>query len=134
MLFTAVLGLLTTAALATAIPTELAPRAVSIQQMHQDLHNTEGCNLLPGQNCAGSSMHDVIVVFDGTDKTKEISMYVAATNAAGGSIVHEYPGHGFSGFVPEQVLTLIAAQGKPMGVKIQDNACMTIPWCGEAPC
>jgi hypothetical protein len=42
--------------------------------------------------------------------------------------------HRFSGFVPAPVVEIVKAHGKQFDVKVYENACAEIPWCGEAPC
>ncbi|KAF2785747.1 hypothetical protein K505DRAFT_261407 [Melanomma pulvis-pyrius CBS 109.77] len=128
-------------ALAAPAPLNAAPRAISLQQMHAELQTGETCNLpTPGQNCAGAARKDVILSYVNSSKQavkgphEALAMYIAATKAAGGEIAHEYADYGFSGFIPEPVLALIKAHGEPLGLRAMENACASIPWCGEAPC
>lgn len=43
-------------------------------------------------------------------------------------------GISFTAFIPESVVALMSAHGQTCGVKIYDNGCAGVPWCGEAPC
>lgn len=40
----------------------------------------------------------------------------------------------FTGFIPAGVVELMIARGGESGVRVYENGCAGIPWCGEAPC
>lgn len=40
----------------------------------------------------------------------------------------------FSAYIPDQVVSLMQKHGEGLGVRVHENACAEIPWCGEAPC
>ncbi|KAF2472854.1 uncharacterized protein BDR25DRAFT_341657 [Lindgomyces ingoldianus] len=130
MRYTAALIALLATAMATPTPT-----TSNILQMRSDLRRSDACIMpTPGNNCAGATMKDVIVEFPtGIAKDKQ-TMMIGAVKNAGGTILYDWNDFGFSAYIPEQVLTLMKAHGDTFGMKVFDNACAEIPWCGEAPC
>ncbi|KAF2731341.1 hypothetical protein EJ04DRAFT_514690 [Polyplosphaeria fusca] len=119
------------AAMAVASPTV---RATSrLQDLASQTRQSDGCNLpTPGKNCAGVAMRDVIVSYPTTISKNQTDLVIGAVKTAGGNVIYNWNTFGFSGFVPDDVLNL-AKVGIPT-MKIFDNGCSEIPWCGEAPC
>ncbi|ORY18924.1 hypothetical protein BCR34DRAFT_258555 [Clohesyomyces aquaticus] len=126
---TLIVGLIATT---LATPT---PSSSKILQMRSDLRRSDACTMpTPGSNCAGAVMKDVIVEFPTGVAKEQKDMMNGAVQNAGGKIIYDWSDFGFSAYVPDQVLALMKAHGSTFGMKVFDNACAEIPWCGEAPC
>ncbi|KAF2199184.1 hypothetical protein GQ43DRAFT_465020 [Delitschia confertaspora ATCC 74209] len=133
-------------ALSSPVPsTPLTSRTTSstLTQLHTSLLASGACKLPePGSNCAGAAMKDVIIDYGknatsvsggGVDKSfREMMLGVAKTS--GGKVLYDWGSFGFSAYIPEDVLNLMKAHGSTVGMKVHENACAEIPWCGEAPC
>ncbi|OAG00939.1 uncharacterized protein CC84DRAFT_1263014 [Paraphaeosphaeria sporulosa] len=118
--------------LAIAVPASNkdTPAAVIARFTHSD-----ECQLPSAPaTCAGSSQKDVIVHYGKNTTQAEKDLLLNAAKASGASIHEAMNNFGFTGFVPESVVELIAAHGKTCGVSVYENGCAGIPWCGEAPC
>ncbi|KAF2187872.1 hypothetical protein K469DRAFT_704142 [Zopfia rhizophila CBS 207.26] len=122
-------------ALAATVLATPTPSTSNIQNMREELHKSDECKLpVPGNNCAGAAMKDVIVEYPSGLAKEKSDLMVGAVKTAGGKVIYDWNDFGFSAFVPDQVLALMKAHGDTFGMKVYDNACAEIPWCGEAPC
>ncbi|KAF1997814.1 hypothetical protein P154DRAFT_536862 [Amniculicola lignicola CBS 123094] len=125
-------ALLTTTTLASPL---LSSRASALKELKALTVSSPACALPDAnKNCAGSPMKDVIISYPSDVPKEQPTLILDATKSAGGKVVYDWQNFGFSGFVPEPVLSLIAAHGANFGIEIHENACAEIPWCGEAPC
>ncbi|KAF2272048.1 uncharacterized protein EI97DRAFT_446133 [Westerdykella ornata] len=123
------LTLLTLTATTLAFP---SPSSSPLRQLNTLTIASESCALPdPPTNCAGAQMRDVIIQISNLSESQRKTV-MEAVKSSGSQIVHEYPGFGFSGFVPVPVVELIRASLDK--VHVYENACAEIPWCGEAPC
>ncbi|PSN71482.1 hypothetical protein BS50DRAFT_631431 [Corynespora cassiicola Philippines] len=126
--------LLAPVAFALAAPAP-PPEAQTLKEMQAAFSKTENCRLPePGENCAGASRKDIIMQYGKNFSAEQKALFLNAAKMSGGQIVYEWPNFGFSGFVPEQVVSLLDAHAPTVEAKLWHNACFEIPWCGEAPC
>ncbi|KAF2014312.1 hypothetical protein BU24DRAFT_481741 [Aaosphaeria arxii CBS 175.79] len=88
----------------------------------------------PGLSCAEVPTKDIIVTYGGTATDEQKAVVKAAVEGSGGTMIRDWAGFGFTAFVPEPVAKLVEHHGESFGLKVWENACMEIPWCGEAPC
>lgn len=120
--------------LALALTAAAVP-ASSLQAMQDQFSKSDECQLTTSPpTCAGVSTTDLIVIYPSGFTIQQQNLFLEAAKAAGSSIVYDWKDFGFSGFVPNGVVPLLKAHAINCGVKIQENACVQIPWCGEAPC
>ncbi|CAO2653690.1 Nn.00g031010.m01.CDS01 [Neocucurbitaria sp. VM-36] len=124
--------LLSLAATVYATP---APAAPSLAEMQSAFASSELCQLpTPKPSCSGASRSDIIVLYNSDSSAASQSLLLDAARAAGGDIVYEWKGFGFSGFVPDGVVALLRAHSEVTRVTIYENACVRIPDCGDGPC
>ncbi|KAF2683924.1 hypothetical protein K458DRAFT_389146 [Lentithecium fluviatile CBS 122367] len=107
---------LSLAALVLGAPTS-NPAALMIQRFAE----IPECTMTPGQTCAGAPRQDVIVQYakDQTQESKDL--FLSAAKGAGSEVHEVMNNFGFTGFIPEAVVSLMKAYGETVGVKVHDN-------------
>ncbi|KAH7371339.1 hypothetical protein BKA66DRAFT_444056 [Pyrenochaeta sp. MPI-SDFR-AT-0127] len=126
-----------------AVATSAAPAGPSFAEMQSAFASSEQCMLpISEPSCSGSPRSDIILTYSKDSSAASKALLLNAAKAAGGDIVHEWKDFGisayvaesFSGFVPDGVVDLLKAHSDVANVKIHENACLSVPICGEGPC